>query len=80
MGLHVSSQIGSVRKRLFANRAVVRLLPCMRPLVPLKEPRAGESLATNVTLVVEVVCENMHGQSGHGDIHLSTDMALFGIV
>ena len=46
----------------------------------LQKPRTREGLPTEFTFMVQVVCENVHGEGWHADIHLVTDVALFGIV
>jgi len=50
------------------------------PQVALQKPRSGEGLATELALMVEVVCEHVHREGGHADVHLVTDVALFGVV
>ena len=42
----------------------------------LQEPGPGESFATNVTFVTEVVCEDVHGERRHGDVAFAADVAL----
>ncbi len=51
----------------------------VRPQMPLQQPWPGEGLPTYVTLVIQVVGEDVHRESRHGNIHLSADVALFGI-
>ena len=46
----------------------------------LQQPGPGESFPTELTLVVEVVGQDVHGQGGHADVHLVTDMALLSII
>ena len=46
----------------------------------LQQPGSGESFATNLTLVAEVVCEDVHLQGGGGHIHLVADVAALGRV
>ena len=41
----------------------------------LQQPGPGESFATNLALVAEVVCEDVHLQGGGGHIHLVADVA-----
>lgn len=54
------------------------LLTRVRAHVTLQEPRAAEGLAAHVTLVLEVVGEDVHGQRGHGHIHFVTGGTLAG--
>ena len=44
----------------------------------LQQPRPAESLAAHVTLVLEVVGQQVHGHGGHGHVHLPTGWALLG--
>ena len=46
----------------------------------LQQPGPGESFATNLALVAEVVCEDVHLQGGGGHIHLVADVAALGRV
>ncbi len=78
VGLHVSSQVGSIGKLFPAVSTAERLLTGVRPHVSLQQPRPGESLAAHITLVTEAVCENMHGKGGSADIFLVTNMAGLG--
>ena len=59
-----------VSKRFPTMSTAIWLVPGMRPHVTLQQPGTGESFTTNVALVGQVVCENMHGQGWHADIHL----------
>ena len=52
----------------------------MGPQVTLQEPGPGESFPTELTLVVEVVGEDVHAERRHADVHLVADLALFSIV
>ena len=36
----------------------------------LQQPGPGESFATNLALVAEVVCEDVHGEGRHANVHL----------
>lgn len=54
------------------------LLTRVRAHVTLQEPRAAEGLAAHVTLVLEVVGEDVHGQRGHGHVHFVTGGTLAG--
>ena len=42
----------------------------------LQKPGSRESLPTRVTLVVEAVGEDVHGEGGHAHVHLTADPAL----
>ena len=46
----------------------------------LQQPGPGESFATELTLVVEVVGEDVHGEGRHADVHLVADVALLSVV
>lgn len=72
MGLHMSSQIGTIGETLSANRTWVGLLSGVWPEVALKKPRSREGLPTDVALVIQVVSENVHWKGGHGHVHLPT--------
>lgn len=78
--LHVSPQVGPVGKGLATVSASVWFVSCVTSHVALQEPRSRKRLATHVALVVEVVCEHVHREGGHADVHLVTDVALFGVV
>ena len=45
----------------------------------LQQPRPGESFATKLALVVEVVGQDVHGEGGHADVHLAADVTLLGV-
>ena len=79
VGLHVRPQVGPVRKGLAAHCAGVRLVPGVGAQVALEQPRPREGLAAHVAPVVEVVGEDVHGESGHGDVAFATDVALLGV-
>jgi len=79
MGLHVSSQVGTVCKGLATVGATVGLVPRVTTHVTLQQPRPRESLSTDITLVVEVMSEDMHAEGGHADVHLVADLALLGV-
>ena len=51
----------------------------MAPEVALQQPRPGESFATKLALVVEVVGQDVHGEGGHADVHLAADVTLLGV-
>ena len=74
----MGAQVRPIGKALFADCAQVRLLPSVRPEVTLKQPGSREGLSADVTPVVEVVSQDVHGKRGHGDIHLAADVALLG--
>ena len=44
----------------------------------LQKPRSGERLPTDVALVVETVGQDVHGEGGHADVHLTAHQALLG--
>ena len=46
----------------------------------LQQPGPGESFTTELTLVVEVVGEDVHGEGRHADVHLVADVALLSVV
>ena len=79
MRLHVRPEVGPIRKGLSAHRAGVRLVASVGAQVALQQPGTREGLPAHVTLVVEVVCEDVHGERRHGDVHLATDVTLLGI-
>ena len=79
MGLHVSAQVGTVCKGLAAVGAAVGLVPRVAAHVTLQQPGPGESLSTDITLVVEVMSEDVHAEGGHADVHLVADLALLGV-
>jgi len=79
MGLHVSSQVGTVCKGFATMGATVGFVPRVAAHVTLQQPRPGESLSTDITLVVEVMSEDMHAEGGHADVHLVADLALLGV-
>ena len=79
MGLHVSAQVGTVCKGLAAVCATVGLVPRVAAHVTLQQPGPGESLSTDITLVVEVMSEDVHAEGGHADVHLVADLALLGV-
>jgi len=79
MGLHVSAKVGTVCKGLSTVGATVRLVPRVTSHVALQQPRPRESLSTDITLVVEVMSEDVHAEGGHADVHLVADLALLGV-
>ena len=79
MGLHVSAKVGTVCKGLSTVGATVRLVPRVAPHVALQQPGPRESLSTDITLVVEVMSEDVHAEGGHADVHLVADLALLGV-
>ena len=48
------------------------------PEVTLEKPGPGESLPTDVTLVVETVSQDVHGEGRHAHVHLPAHQALLG--
>ena len=79
VGLHVSSQVGSVCEGLSTVGTAVGLGSCVTSHVALQQPRPGESLSTDIAPVVEVVCQHMHAECRHAHVHLVTDVALLGV-
>ena len=73
MSLHVSPQVGPVRKLLAAVGAAVRLLAGVGAHVALQQPRPGEPLPAHPALVGQVVGEDVHLQGGHGDVEFVAD-------
>ena len=80
MSLHVSTQVGAVGKAFFAHSARVWLLARVGSEMTLEQPRSGEGLPTHIALVTQVVCQDVHGEGRHGDVHLAADVALLSIV
>lgn len=72
VGLHVSTQVGAVCKGLAAVGASEWLLPSVRAHVALQKPGSTEGFPAYITLVLEVMREQMHGHGGHRHIHLPT--------
>ena len=79
MGLHVSAKVGTVCKGLSTVGATVGLVPRVAAHVTLQQPGPRESLSTDITLVVEVMSEDVHAEGGHADVHLVADLALLGV-
>ncbi len=69
---HVCSQVGPVGKLLTAMSTAERLFAGVRSHVSLQQPGPGESLAAHITLVAEIVSQDVHGQGWRADIHLLT--------
>ena len=46
----------------------------------LQQPGPGEAFAAHITLVAEVVGENVHGQGGRAHVHLLADGARLGVL
>jgi len=46
--------------------------------VALQQPRPAERFATHITLVLEVMGEQVHSHGGHGDVNFPTGGALLG--
>ena len=79
MGLHVSAQVGTVCKGLATVGTTIGLVPRVAAHVTLQQPGPRESLSTDITLVVEVMSEDVHAEGGHAHIHLVADLALLGV-
>ena len=75
----MSSQVRTVSEGFTTVCAAVRLVSGVTSHVALQQPRPGESLSTDITLVVEVVSEYMHAEGRHADVHLVADVALLGV-
>lgn len=76
--LHVGAEVRAVSKGFATLGAAKGLLAGVGPHVALEEPRAAEGFPTAFALVLEVVCEEMHGHGRHGHIYLATGWALLG--
>lgn len=76
MRLHVGAQVRAVREGLPAVGAPEWFLAGVGAHVALQEPRPAERLPAHVTLVLEVMSEQVHGHGGHGHVHLPTGGAL----
>ena len=70
VSLHVSSQVGPVGKLFPAVSTAERLLSGVRSHVSLQQPRPGKSLAAHITLVAEIVGQDVHRQGWSTHIHL----------
>ena len=79
MGLHVSAKVGTVCKGLATVGTTIGLVPRVAAHVTLQQPGPRESLSTDITLVVEVMSEDVHAEGGHAHIHLVADLALLGV-
>ena len=60
MCLKMGPQVGFVREAFLTDGAAVGLLPGVGPHVSLQQPRAGESLATNLAVVPSCVGPHVH--------------------
>ena len=78
VGLHVSPQVGPVRKTLPTVSAAEGLVTSVGPQVALQQPGPREGFPTDVALVVEVVGEDVHGEGRHAHVHLPAHPALLG--
>lgn len=76
VGLHVGAQVRAVGEGLAAVGAPERLLARVGPHVALQQPRPTERFPAHIALVLEVVCEQVHGHGGHGHVHLPAGGAL----
>ena len=79
MGLHVSAKVGAVCKGFSTVGTTIGLVPRVAAHVTLQQPGPRESLSTDITLVVEVMSEDVHAEGGHADVHLVADLALLGV-
>ena len=79
MGLHVSAKVGAVCKGFSTVGTTIGLVPRVAAHVTLQQPGPRESLSTDITLVVEVMSEDVHAEGGHAHIHLIADRALLGV-
>ena len=73
-------EVGSVGKLFAALAAAERFLPGVGSHVSLQQPGPGEAFAAHITLVAEVVGENVHGQGGRAHVHLLADGARLGVL
>lgn len=70
VGLHVSAQVRAVGEGLAAVGTSKWLLARVGAHVALQKPRSTERFPAHITLVLEVVSEQVHGHGGHGHVHL----------
>ena len=80
VNFHVSSEVGPVSKLLSTVSTPVRLLSGVRPHVTLEQPGPRESLVTDLTLVAEVVGQDVHLERRGGHVFLVADVAGLGIL
>lgn len=80
MCLHVRSQVGLIRERLGADRAVKWFLSRVRSDVPLQEPGTREALAAVRTLAALAVRAYVHAVSRHRHVHLIAVRTLAGFL
>ncbi len=67
---HVCSEVGPVGKLLSAMSTAERLFAGVRSHVSLQQPGPGESLAAHITLVAEIVSQDVHRQGWSAHVHL----------
>ena len=79
MSLHVCPKIRTISKTFAAVGTTIGFIATVRPHVALQEPGPGKGFSTYVTFVAQVVSQDVHGQSRHGDVTFTTDMAFLGI-
>ena len=80
MSLHVCPKIRTISKTFAAVGTTIGFIATVRPHVALQEPGPGKGFSTYVAFVAQVVSQDVHGQGGHGDIHLTANMAFLGTV
>lgn len=76
--LHVGAEVGAVCKGFPAVGTCKGLFSGVRAHVALQQPRPTEGLTAHVTLVLQVVGKDVHGQRWHGHVHFATGGALAG--
>ena len=76
MGLHVSPQVGSIRKCSIANLTFEGLLAGVRPVVALQQPRPRKRLAADLAFTRQRVRSYVHFQSTRRHIRFVTTFAL----
>ena len=94
MSLHVSSQVWPVSKTFTTMCTTKGFISSVRseidvsiqmnrfclPQMSFEKPWSWKSFSTCVTLVVEVMCQDVHGESWHAHIHLPTNATFLGCV
>ena len=68
--VHVGPQVGPVPEGLAAVGAAVGLFPRVGAQVALQQPGPGKALATQLALVLQLMCQHVHGKSWHGHVYL----------
>lgn len=74
----MGAQVRPVGKRFTTVRTPERLLARVRAHVALQQPWPAERFAAHVALVLEVVCQQVHGHRRHGNVDFPTCGALLG--